>query len=85
MNTGQEIHKMRRLSLSLPLTARTHVESVPAQLQRISAAPASASAAAGAPAPAFYLKDGGEGGWGVGREGEIFLLLMKWTKEGRAN
>lgn len=70
-HAGEEIHKMRRsLSLS-PLTARTHVESVPAQLQR-SAAPASASASAAdadaAGAPAFYLKDGGEGGWWGGRE-----------------
>lgn len=55
---------MRQVSLSfsltLSLTVCTHVEFVPAQLQR----QPSAAAAAGNLKPVFYLKDGGGGGGG---------------------
>lgn len=62
----KEIHKMRQVSLSfsltLSLTVCTHVEFVPAQLQRQPSA--AAAAAAGNLKPVFYLKDGGGGGGG---------------------
>lgn len=62
---------MRQVSLSfsltLSLTVCTHVEFVPAQLQR---QPSAAAAAAGNLKPVFYLKDGGGGGGGERGGGE---------------
>lgn len=81
---------MRQVSLSfsltLSLTVCTHVEFVPAQLQRQPSA--AAAAAAGNLKPVFYLKDGGGGGGGERGGGErkrIYgsLLWIKTTEMGQ--
>ncbi len=61
MYTGWYAKKSTRCGGSLSLTVCTHVECVPAQLQRQPSA-AAAAAAAGNLKPVFYLKDGGGGG-----------------------